>query len=168
MTAEVVAAMGAAGIETILLKGPSIARWLYPEGGRTYGDTDLLVAPGEFEHAEEVLRALGFVDAYEGFHPFELGMYAPGLPVRVESRLVRQAGAGRGPAGAVEPHRNLPRLPIGDEVLWAEFNADTQPMSVGGVQVRVLGRTALAFHVVLHAVQHGFGGHTAEDLRRAV
>jgi hypothetical protein len=39
---------------------------------------------------------------------------------------------------------------------------------VGGVELRVLGHTALALHVVVHAVQHGFQFHTDEDLRRAI
>src|SRR6202042_990558 len=38
----------------------------------------------------------------------------------------------------------------------------------GGAELRVLGRTALALHVVVHAVQHGFQFHTDEDLRRAI
>ena len=36
------------------------------------------------------------------------------------------------------------------------------------MDVCVPGRTALALHVVLHAVQHEFHGHTDEDLRRAL
>jgi hypothetical protein len=32
----------------------------------------------------------------------------------------------------------------------------------------VLGRTALALHIVLHSVQHSFMGHVEEDLRRLV
>lgn len=45
IAAEVTSALRHAAIPTILLKGPSIARWLYPSGGRHYIDTDILV-PG--------------------------------------------------------------------------------------------------------------------------
>ncbi|MHB8467267.1 MAG: nucleotidyltransferase family protein, partial [Acidimicrobiales bacterium] len=91
-----------------------------------------------------------------------------GLPPKVESAFVRRAGDGHGPPGTVEPHRNLPGVPAHDEELWDAFSADTEPLTVAGVEVRVLGRTALALHVVIHAVQHAFTLHTAEDLRRAV
>ena len=40
--------------------------------------------------------------------------------------------------------------------------------SVGGVEVPVLDRIGVALHVVVHAMQHGFALHTAEDLRRAI
>jgi hypothetical protein len=148
-----------AGIPAILLKGPSIARWLYPAGGRTYVDTDLLVPAREFSRAETVLRSLGFTDEVEGLHPFEQG---------VESAFVRRAEMGRGPGGTVDLHRNLPMLPTPDGLLWEAFSAETETVPVGGVEVRVLGRTALALHVVVHAVQHGFQFHTDEDLRRAI
>jgi len=73
VTAEVAVAMVAAGIAYVVLKGPSIARWLYPTNGRTYCDTDLLVPPAEFERAGAVLRSLGFAPQNDGFHPFEKG-----------------------------------------------------------------------------------------------
>lgn len=148
-----------AGIPTILLKGPSIARWLYPAGGRTYVDTDLLVPAREFSRAEIVLRSLGFAEEVEGLHPFERG---------VETAFVRRAEMGRGPGGTVDLHRNLPMLPIPDGLLWEAFSAETETVPVGGVELRVPGRTALALHVVVHAVQHGFQFHTDEDLRRAI
>jgi hypothetical protein len=49
-TAEVVEALRAAGVRSIVLKGPSIARWLYADGQpRPYGDTDLLVSPADLD-----------------------------------------------------------------------------------------------------------------------
>jgi hypothetical protein len=59
------------GVPAILLKGPSVARWLYPAGGRAYADSDLLVPASEFSRAEKVLRSLGFTELLAGFHPFE-------------------------------------------------------------------------------------------------
>jgi hypothetical protein len=58
VAAEVVSAFRREGIDTVLLKGPALARWLHPEGGRSYGDTDLLVAPVDFPAAEAVLVRL--------------------------------------------------------------------------------------------------------------
>jgi hypothetical protein len=71
VTAEVISAFDAAGIPSILLKGPSIARWLYPAGGRGYVDTDLLVQRQQFSRASDLLKDLGFVELLKGFAPFE-------------------------------------------------------------------------------------------------
>lgn len=152
-----------ADVPAILLKGPSIARWLYPSGGRTYVDTDLLVPARELSRAEAVLRSLGFTQLLEGFHPFELGAE----PV-VETSFSRRAELGLGPRGTVDLHRNLPMLRVPDELLWEALSAETETFPIGDVEMRVLGRSALALHVVIHAVQHRFELHTDEDLRRAI
>ena len=162
ISAEVVGAFQDAGIPSILLKGPSIARWLYPSGGRTYVDTDLLVPASEFSRAGALLESLGFTELLEGFHPFERG-----LGPDVEIAFARPE-LGHGGAGFVDLHRNLPKLSTSDEFLWEALSAGTETIGVGDVKVCVLGRTPLALHVILHAVQHGFHSHTSEDLRRAV
>jgi putative nucleotidyltransferase-like protein len=161
IAAEVTSALRDAAVPTILLKGPSIARWLYPSGGRSYIDTDILVPGRDFGRAQEVLRSLGFAESLGDFHPFERG--APSAEVSFG-----RPGAPRGPAGVVDLHRSLPMLRVSDELVWQALSAGTATADVGGAKVRVLGRTALALHVVLHAVQHRFTGHTTEDLRRAV
>jgi Transglutaminase-like superfamily/Uncharacterised nucleotidyltransferase len=162
MTAEVVTALDDAGIPAILLKGPSIARWLYPAGGRTYRDSDLLVPPSQFAHAASVLRSLGFRDLQEDFHPCERSAQA------VEIAFTRAPGPGDRLGGKVDLHRNLPDLPVPDGLLWSVFDARRETLPVGGVDVPVLDRIGVALHVVLHAMQHGLALHTAEDLRRAI
>jgi Uncharacterised nucleotidyltransferase len=167
VAAEVTSALRDAAVPTILLKGPSIAQWLYPTGGRSYIDTDILVPGRDFGRAEEVLRALGFAESLGDFHPFERG--APSAEVTYSRPPSPPAPAGpRGPAGVVDLHRSLPMLRVPDEVVWQALCAGAAAAEVGGAEVRVLGRTALALHVVLHAVQHRFTGHTTEDLRRVV
>ena len=55
-TADVLRAFERVGARALLLKGASIARWLYAEGEpRTYVDCDVLVAPADVAAAEEVL-----------------------------------------------------------------------------------------------------------------
>ena len=45
VTAEVVDAFRRAGVRAVVLKGPTLAGWLYGgEAVRTYGDSDLLVS----------------------------------------------------------------------------------------------------------------------------
>ena len=163
ITAEVVSAMEPAGIPTILMKGPSIARWLYPTGGRTYSDSDLLVPHTEFDRAKAVLVELGFRDRYEWWDPFERSI---NTFLQVETPFIRSSEIGLGPSGFVDLHRNLPRLPTPHHLLWDVFSAHTETMSVAGVEVRVLDRPALGLHIVIHAVQHGFDAHTSEDLVR--
>ena len=54
-TIELTAALEAAGIRSILLKGPAIKLWLYAEDeSRHYWDIDLLVSPAELPRAESV------------------------------------------------------------------------------------------------------------------
>jgi hypothetical protein len=155
VSAEVISALHAAGIPSILLKGPSIARWLYPTGGRSYGDTDLLVRGGDFATAEAILRRLRFVYIMDGWAGAEH------MPHEVARCYVR-------PGGNVDLHRSLPHVPVAPGVVWETLSAQTVTLVLGGVETTVLDTTALALHVVLHAAQHALSKHTGEDLRRAV
>jgi hypothetical protein len=159
VTAEVVPAFRDAGIPSILLKGPSIARWLYPTGGRGYGDTDLLVPTAMFRAAEEALERLGFVQLLDGWADAERPSHD------AERTYLRTTG--RVP-GCVDLHQSLPHLPVSGDAVWQAFAGRTRPLTVAGVEVDVLDTPALALHVVLHAVQHGNAHHTSEDLRRAL
>lgn len=161
VTAEVMCALRDAAVRAILLKGPSIAQWLYPAGGRSYADTDILVPGHDFDRATAALRSLGFADLLAEFHPFERGAE----PV---STTFSRPGPGAGPAGLVDLHRSLPLLTVPEDIAWHALSAGSGTTRIAGAEVRVLGRTALALHVVLHAVQHRFDGHSREDLRRAI
>src|SRR4051812_25325716 len=60
-TAEVLRAFGDSGVKTLLVKGPSVVRWLYEaHDPRSYIDCDLLVRPGDLSAAEHVLENRGF------------------------------------------------------------------------------------------------------------
>lgn len=62
LTAEVVSAFTGEGIGTVVLKGPVLARWLYPGEVRPYVDSDLMVAPDDRARAVGVLERLGFAE----------------------------------------------------------------------------------------------------------
>ncbi len=65
----VVDALEAAGIESVLLKGPALARTVYPDPAlRQSVDIDLLVRPGDVLAAESVLEGLGYVSPKKEFH----------------------------------------------------------------------------------------------------
>jgi len=162
-TAEVAPAMSEAGVPTVLLKGLSIARWLYPSGGRTYCDADILVAPSTFARAKEVLRSLGFDEALHGFASFERDLHDA-----VEVAFVREGTDSGGRWGVVDLHQSLPLLSVSNQTVWDTLSAETETLVVAGVDVRVLNHGGLALHIVVHAVQHNFEHHTDEDLRRAI
>lgn len=154
--AEVIAAFRGAGIPSILLKGRSIARWLYPRGGRSYGDTDVLVQEGDVAAAEAVLRGLGFVDIADEWASAEH------MPHEIARTFVRGHG------GNIDLHWSIHHVPVAPDVVWRTFSAHTTTLVLGGVEATALDTTALALHVVLHAAQHAKEKHTGEDLRRAV
>ncbi len=160
VTAEVVGALAGEGIDSLLLKGPSLAAWLYPGGGRSYVDTDLLVAPASFLPAQEVLAGLGFADTERGFSRHERAFHA---------LTYERAGPG-GLTYWVDLHRSLSTFRADPQKVWETLAAGTEEMVVGGRRLRILGRTALALHVALHAAQHGVvdGERPLEDLRRAL
>ena len=161
VTAEVVSAFDAAGIASILLKGPSIARWLYPEGGRSYCDSDLLVPPGELDHAKAVLGGLGFVGAQDAWSRFE-------VPIENHASTFVRGGAGHRNPGTIDLHHTMGPIPTPDDKVWEVFCTHRLPLLVGGVEVQVLDRIGVALQIVLHALHHGGGSHTLEDLRRLV
>src|SRR4051794_17580132 len=67
--AEVIAALRAAGVPSILLKGSSVQRLLYADGvPRRYGDVDVLVAPDRQQDAATVLGRLGYAPARRSPH----------------------------------------------------------------------------------------------------
>lgn len=153
VTREVVTAMRETGIRTLLLKGPSIAAWLYGDGAaRSYVDSDLLVAPGSYREAGDVLRKLGF-------RPRAYWLYRDS-----------QAWLRRRDTSYVDLHRSLINVLAPPDVVWKELASDTDTLRVGGIDLEVLRVPARALHVALHAAQHGVGDfrRPLEDLARAV
>jgi len=155
VTAEVVQALEARAGACILLKGPSVARSLYPsEGEREYGDVDLLVEPRAYSRASEVVRELGF------------------LPVEIPSidGHEHHAQTWQRPAdmAVVDLHRRLPWVAAADEGAWRVLSAATETMAIGGASVRVLGPEALAVQLTLHLVTHPDHVQPLDDMQRAV
>jgi hypothetical protein len=153
VSAEVIAALRARQVDSILLKGPSIAAWLYADGAlRSYNDCDLLVAPEHLPAAQAVLEELGFHDE----------MTPLGHP-RLESH---DWARGR---ERVDLHSTLIGIGVLPRVVWRVLSATTVPRQVAGVEAQVLAPNALALHIVLHAAQHGREEpKPAEDLSRAI
>lgn len=141
---EVLRAFEAEAIESIVLKGAPLVRWLYGPGERrSYADCDLLVAPAALSGAGEVLGRLGFL---------------PELDEAEMPEWWRSHGTEwfrRTDGAAVDLHRTLPGAEADPAHVWDVLSARTQPVEIGGTPARSLDVPGLALQVALHAAQHG-------------
>jgi len=157
VTASVVNAWRAEGIESILIKGPTVAEWLYRDDRvRPYGDSDLLVRPTDNAAAQAVLGDLGFtrheiLGAEPSKHTTTWRRERDGAEVDLHHALF---------GSWVPPERQW-------ELLRGGY---TEPMQVGGTTVLAPTTPARALLVALHAAQHREHAveKPVEDLRRAI
>ncbi len=150
VTAEIVSALRDAGVRPILLKGPSIAAWLYADGpARPYRDTDLLLAPEALGRASRALRDAGFREQ-------------PGVSSYTWFR--------RADRSVVDLHDTLFGVEADKAHAWALLSKETETMRIGTLEVETLSHPARLLYVVLHAAQHA--SHRFEqprkDLERAL
>jgi Uncharacterised nucleotidyltransferase len=152
VAAEVFEALAGAGIRSILLRGPSLTRWVYPpERARSYLDVDLLVAPGSFAGAERTVAGLGFT------HVPTLNQDPRDRPIHARTWQRPEDGA------VVDLHRTLIGARVGEERLWTALAGATEPLLLGTATVDGLDALATALVVALHAAQHGSRSTTPVD-----
>lgn len=157
VTVDLVSRLHDDGVRPILLKGPALTSWLYGHSSsRMYVDTDLLVSPAELPTAERCLSRLGFEES--------LGEQdTPGWTQRGTAWVRAADGA------VVDLHSSLPGVGVPPARLWSMLGARTETISVCGMEVATLSEPARAFHVGLHAAQHGTAyPKPLEDLARAL
>lgn len=158
VTAEVVAELHGAGIESIVLKGPSFARWLDPSGtARDYRDTDLLVCPADIDKAEQVLMRLGFrprlEDRPEQDRPGHARAWARSARVRA----------------LVDLHYTLVGITRPPVEAWTLLYDHREPDRLGNIDVWFLDEPARALHAALHVAQGGRRvAHAVKDLAAAL
>lgn len=157
-TAEVLKSFEAASVRSLLLKGATFARWLYNnEDPRPYGDCDLLVRPGDFDRAREVLTALGFEPTYEEGQ----------MPDWWREHAV--AWLRHSDAVTVDLHHTLQGAGVDDETLWRTLAATSATVDVGGYPAPALTIPGRAVHLVLHAAHHGSAwGPVLDEVELAV
>jgi Uncharacterised nucleotidyltransferase len=156
LTARITELFDDNGVESILLKGPAVANWLYrDQPARAYGDSDLLVSPENWEKAHALLRGIGFADALGPLaHP------------RMES--ITSHSWVRGEQN-VDLHCSIWGIGAEPAKVWEVLRPRTVPMEVGGREVRVLAPAPRALHLGLHAAQHtAEAGKTRWDLELAI
>jgi hypothetical protein len=67
---EVTATLGTAGVDAYVLKGPALARLLYPDPSiRLFGDLDLLIRSEDYDQACKALTSAGYERQYWGPRP---------------------------------------------------------------------------------------------------
>jgi hypothetical protein len=148
--ADVVATWRAEGIESILLKGPTLAEWLYPGDLRPYVDADLLVAPSRVMDAAAVLARLGFE------------------PTEHHVSLHAHPWFRRADGAEIDLHVRLWGLHYPADRVWRELGAWLEFRELASVTIRTLNLPGRALHVALHAAQHVEAAKPREDLRRAL
>jgi hypothetical protein len=155
---EVGRALADADVGCILVRGPSLARWLYPGNeSRNYIDVDLLVSPEGFAKAERKLEALGFA-------------HVPLMMQRSDDRPVHARTWHReSDSAAVDLHRTIIGARAPDSVVWDVMRRESESIQLGGGQVEGLNAAATALVVALHVAQHGRRSpQPLRDLRQAL
>ena len=155
-TIEVTGALRERGIRALLLKGPSLAGWLYePDLERTYGDTDLLVSPEAGPAAQRVLQRLGFAAQLAGLGSDEL--------------VDRWACAWRRDRSVVDLHVGFYGIEVDPVLAWRTLSSRTEWIDLLGSPVETLAPAPKALLVVLHCAYHGGRAKRATlDLERAL
>jgi hypothetical protein len=157
-TAELFSTLAQEGAGIRLLKGPSIARWLYDDPfERDYGDCDVLIAPESLAIAERALEALGYQREYDD----------RALPAwwreHASAWLRDRDGV------SIDLHRTLAGVRVSDPECWQLLSANPGSLRVGGAEVPTLSEPARMLHVALHATQHGVSRREGiQDLSRTL
>jgi len=155
LTARVVTVLRDAGVESVLLKGASVRRWLYEGDERRSDDVDLLVSGRDRAAIETGLTAAGL--RYLG--PSALGRGRPHRQLweHPETTIV------------LELHESLTGIGVSDEQAWDVLSQRTEEFTLAGTRVAMLDAPARTLHLALHAAQHGRESErTLEDLRRGL
>ncbi len=146
---ELFAALESAGLEALLLRGAAIAARLYDDGGRAYGDCDVLVAEPSRPAVEAVLHQLGYV-SYTALSSAQHW--------RRENDHTE-----------IDLHRSLHGARAPHDVFWSAMAAHRSEVEVRGATIPALDEPGTALVIVLHAAQHGgLVAHPLEDMRRAL
>jgi hypothetical protein len=131
-----------AGHAFIMLKGATIASWIYPEPARrTYLDLDILVSPDSEEQIVDCLREIGYFPLLDAgtLRPFSAN----------EQPL-------SGPRGVmIDLHVALQGVRLEPADAWKTLSRDAVEWQWSGTRVRALAPPARAMHLALHVAQRG-------------
>jgi len=135
--AEILEAIGRAGIPVAVLRGLRVVEWIYKDAGaRPFEDHDLLVRPADADATAAILRRLGFEAA------------APGLFRRASIAIDLHTE----PLGARRRPERARLFPIDTDSLFR----DARPGWVSGGPVMLLRDEDEVLLMALHVVKHSF------------
>ncbi|MEI8104283.1 MAG: nucleotidyltransferase family protein [Actinomycetes bacterium] len=147
--AELLRALADAEVDAILLRGPVVARALYPGAERSYADSDVLVGDDQREVVEATLDGLG----YRRLRPSPFEQHWRRSVDQAEIDLHRKLWGCNGPPGR----------------LWHALKSHRVPFQLQGATISAPDEPALALVLALHASQHGtLFSRPLGDLERAV
>jgi hypothetical protein len=155
LTARVVMALRAVGVESVLLKGAAVREWLYDRDERRSDDVDLLVSGRDRDAIEAALSAAGL--RYLG--PSALGRGRPHRQLweDPDTRIV------------LELHESLIGIGVSNERAWDLLSRETDELVLAGTPVATLDEAGRTLHLALHAAQHGRESQRPlEDLQRGL
>jgi Uncharacterised nucleotidyltransferase len=148
VTAQIAAELERVGVPVILLKGPTISRWLYDgPTERPYDDVDVLVREEDLERAEAVLEEIGFRFVHDDWH----------------GRIWLRGSIN------VDLHRRVVGLGADPRDAFDVILESAEPFDLGRGWMRMPSAPVRTLNLALHAAQHGPGlTHPLEDLRRGI
>jgi len=137
--------LSGAGIETVSMKGPLFARWLYGDAGmRRFVDLDLLIDPAQRDRALQALGAAGYA-----------------LPAGLSAAAARTVFAGTGAwplahatAIGIDLHWKLQAVGFGSPLPSGDLLRDSATTAVAGGAIRIPAPTHAAALALLHAAKH--------------
>lgn len=143
---ELLAALAAASVETLLLKGSALAYDLYPTPAtRARGDSDLLVDPAALETARSVFVRLGYRR-----QPLDAGI-ADDLALQEVWSLTCPAGTGH----YIDLHWQLLNAPaLRDLFPFDACKRDPLPLPRLGPHAGAMNRPLTLLHTCVHRAMH--------------
>ncbi len=163
-TSEVMGALSAAGVRSMILKGPTTAHLLYPGEDRIYSDIDLLVEPVALDKAEEVASLLGFRPRAAPNGRLKAFLWRA---LEAEERTFDRAKD----HVTLDLHRSFHQFPVKFNLLEALWTT-RQEMTLCGASVVGPDTVSIALLTVLHATganhPRSNRARLLEDLNRAV
>ena len=142
-----------AELDYVLLKGPALKAWLYPDAARAYGDIDLLIPPQALERAAALLATLGYVAHMPKANSVELTAHS--------RNFVHRDGV------VLDLHTRLSGANATEDAVWEALSQGADIILLEDHAVKICGLHARIVIVVLHAAQHGqHESKPMEDLHR--
>lgn len=137
-------ALGRAGVQFRVLKGPAHARLDYPDPAmRTFGDIDLLVRAADYPAALRALQAGGFTRTLPPVHPTFDREWTKGATLESDD------------GWELDVHRTLAAGRFGLTIDLDELLSTGQPFRVGDVELTALTPAARLVHACYHVTLGG-------------